>query len=308
MAAPHTVEEIGAKMDALGLWDLLGPYNWAVKPRGTAFPYFCTVLKGDGKPVKVRLLMLEGWQTLHEYVHVRVDRNYGFYSTPIELPHFELVVLAGGARKVFRHDTGYLPVEASPAQRDLAARMLWEAFGVMLRVETDPKLPMKFSDEQAIFARVEGADGKWADEPLVIPPSRPHVEKVSFRKELVRKAVDLPLVSADSLEIDFRLLPNVMTREPRPRCVYGLIGVDGATGQKVIDSRVSMHPELGLKGLWETLPQQVLNELIRMGKVPGAIRLCSGRVFRFLRPLCMELPFKLSLHDALPKLEAAFRP
>ena len=28
----RSVEETGAKMDALGLWDSLAPYNWAVKP------------------------------------------------------------------------------------------------------------------------------------------------------------------------------------------------------------------------------------------------------------------------------------
>ena len=30
-------EEIGAKMNALGLWNVLEPYNFAVKPKGTAF-------------------------------------------------------------------------------------------------------------------------------------------------------------------------------------------------------------------------------------------------------------------------------
>ena len=303
----HTVEEIGKKMDDLGLWELLAPYNWALKPRGTVFPYFCTVLKGDRKPVKARFLMLEGWQTLHEYVHVRVDRNFGFYSTPMEFPHYELVVLESGETHLFRHDTGYMPLVANAAQREFAAKMLWEAFGVMLRVETDRNLPMKFSDDQAIFARVEGPDGKWTDEPLAIPPPRPHVEKVSFAKADVQKAVDLPLSSKDVIELDFRILPSVMTKEPRPRCVYALVGVDGATGAKLIDSRVSMHPEAGLKGLWESMPPQVLRELIRLGKVPGEIRLCSGRVFRLLRPMCMELPFRLSLHDSLPRLEAAFK-
>ena len=303
----HTVEEIGAKMDALGIWEILGPYNWAIKARGTVFPYFCTVLKGDDAPVKVRFLLLEGWQTLHDYVHVRVDRNFGYCSTPVELPHYELVVLTTGESRLFRYDAGYLPVEASPAQREFVAKLLWEAFGVMLRVESDHNLPMKFSDEQAIFARVEGKDGKWTDEPLVIPPPRPYVEKVSFRKEMVQKAVDLPLVSKDVLELDFRILPNVMTKEPRPRCVYGLLGVDAATGVKLIDCRVSMHPEAGLKGLWESMPVQVMRELIRLGKVPGEIRLCSGRVFRLLRPMCMELPFKLVLRDSLPQLDVAYR-
>ena len=42
------------------------------------------------------------------------------------------------------------------------------------------------------------------------------------------------------------------------------------------------------------------------GRVPGEICLVSGRVFRMLRALCVELPFKLSLHDSLPALDAAF--
>ena len=299
----YTPEEIGAKMDALGLWKLLEPYNFAVKPRGTVFPYFCTVLKGEKRPVRARFLMLEGWQTLHDFVRTRIDRNFGFYSTPVEMPHFELVVLEDGQMRLFRHDTGYMPFEAKDAQRDLAARILWEAYGVMLRVESDRKLPLKFSDEKAIFARVEIAAGQWEDRPLEIPDPPPHTEKVSFPKADIKSAQDLPFVKDDVLDLDFGLLPNVMTKEPRPRCVYELKAVDPKTGGTAIASRVSVHPEAGLKGMWESMPVQVLRELIRRGKVPGELRTRSGRVFRLLRPLCMELPFKLSLHDRLQSLE-----
>jgi len=302
----RTPEEIGAKMDALGLWDLLVPYNFAVKPAGTVFPYFCTVLMGDRKPVKVRFLMLEGWQTLHDYVRTRLDRNFGFYSTPVEMPHLELVVLESGEVKLFRHDTGYLPQEADAVQRDLGVRILWEAYGVMMRVESDRKLPMRFADEKGIFARVETAKGRWEDVPLVIPDPPPHTEKISFPKDDVKRAQDLPFVKEDVLELDFRLLPGIMTKEPRPRCVYGLKAIDPKTGEAVIDCRVSVHPEAGLRGLWETMPGQVLKELVRRGKVPGEIKTCSGRVFRFLRPLCLELPFKLSLHDSLPSFAVTF--
>ena len=300
-------EEIGAKMDALGLWDALLPFNFAVKPRGTAFPYFCTVLKGDGKPVKVRILLLEGWQTLHDYVRTRIDRNFGFYTTPVEMPHLELVVAANGECRLFRHDTGYMPLEANGAQRDLAARLLWEAYGVMLRVEADRRLPLRFAEEKAIFARVETADGVWEDRPLVIPDPPPHVEKVSFARADLKTAKDLPFVRETSVELDFRLLPGLMTKEARPRCVYALKAIDGATGEPVIDSRVSLGPDGGLKGLWESMPVQVLREFIRLGRVPGEIRTCSGRVFRLLRPLGLELPFKLSLHDRLDRLDARFK-
>jgi len=299
----RTVEEIGAKMDALGLWDQLQPYNWAVKPSGTVFPYFCQTIKGDKAPVKVRFLMLEGWQTLHDFLRTRVDHDFGFYSAPIEFPHLELIVLESGETHLFRHDTGYMPVEAAGAQRDLAARILWEAYGVMLRIESDPKLPMRFAEEKSVFARVERKPGVWEDQPLEVPPPRPHVEQISFPKADIKAAQDLPFVRDHVLELDFRFLPKVMTKEPRPRCVYGLLALDAVTGERVIDATTSVVPELGLKGLWESMPAQVLHALVRHGRIPGEIKVRSGRVFRMLRPLCMELPFKLSLHDSLSNLD-----
>ena len=293
----QTPEEIGARMDALGLWELLQPFNFAVKPTGTAFPYFCAVVKGDGNPVKVRFLMLEGWQTLHDYVRTRYDRDFGFYSSPMEMPHLEMVVLTDGKCHVFRHDIGYMPQLANAEQRMLAARILWEAYGVMLRVEADHSLPMRFADDKAVFARVEASAGVWEDRPLGIPDPPPHVEQVSLPKATIKAAQDLPFAKDVVLDVAFAMLPGVMTREPRPRCVYELTAKVTATGEQVTASRVSVHPEAGLKGMWESMPVRLLAEIVRWGKVPGEIRVTSGRVFRMLRPLCMELPFKLSLHD-----------
>lgn len=296
-------EEIGAKMDALGLWDVLLPYNFAVKPRGTAFPYFCTALKGDGKPVKARFLMLEGWQTLHDFVRLRMDRDFGFCSQPIELPHFELVVMADGSAEVVRDDAGYMPQRvAAPPARELVSRVLWESYGVFLRIEGDRALPLKFAEDRAVFARVEDAKGQWSDAPLAIPDPPPHRETVTLPKALVKSAKDLPLVAADVLELDFRMLQDVMTKEPRPRCVYELEAADGRTGETAFACRTSVQPEGGLRLLWESMPVQALHEIVRRGKVPGEIRVRSGRVFRLLRPLCLELPFRLSLHDRLERL------
>ena len=295
----RTVEEIARKMDALGLWGAIAPYNWALKPAGTVFPYFCTTMLGDCKPVKVRFLLLEGWQTLHDYVHVRVDRNFGFYSSPIELPHFELVVLENGDCKLFRHDTGYMPTEVAGKGRLLAARLLWEAYGVMLRLETDPKLPMRFADEKAVFARVEVGPGAWEDRPLEIPTPPPHIEKISFEKAEIKRAQDRPFAPTEVLHVGFGLVPGLMTKEPRPRCVYRLVVYDPASKTLVADKRVSLTPEGGLRHMWETMPSEFLRVLVESGRIPGEVKVASGRVFRMLRPLCMELPFKLSLHDNL---------
>lgn len=297
------IESIGARMDALGLWDVLAPYKFAVKPRGVAFPYFCTVVKGDGdSPVKARLLMLEGWQTMHDFVRTRIDTDFGFYSSPLEFARFELVVTNDGEVRAFRYDPGFMPQDVSPERRGLVAKILWEAFGVFLRVEGDRSLPLRFADGRALFARVERPDGTWADEPLEIPDPPPHKETVSLAKDLVKAAQDLPFAAEDALELDFRLMPRTMTREPRPRTVYELVAADARTGEQAFSCRASLAGDGGLRSLWEEMPSQALREIVRRGKVPGEIRVRSGRVFRLLRPLCLELPFKLSLHDRLERV------
>ena len=303
-----TVEEIGAKMDALGLWKLLEPYNFAVKPAKSAIPYFCIVMPGDSRPVKVRFLMLDGWQTLHDFIRTRIDHNFGFYSSPAEFPHYELMVLDKGPVSLFRHDTGFMPGLASDAQRQLVAKVLWEAYGVMMRIEADRQLPLSFASERAIFARVESGDGTWSDAPLEIPSPRAHVEKISFAKEDIAKAKDLPLIRDEAVELDFRLLPRLMTNEkPRPRSVYEIRAIFSATGNLAFSGRTSIRGDSSLRSMWEEMPGQVLKMFIRLGRFPGEIRVCSGRVFRMLRPLCMELPFRLSLHDQLPRLEESFK-
>lgn len=303
----YGVEEIGAKMDALGVWNRLYGCHWAIKPRGSAFPYFCAVVPGENPPVKVRLLLLDGWQTFHDFLRTRVDRFFGFYSTPMEMPHFELVLLTDGKMKLFRHDPCYMPQEATSEQRTLCAKMLWEIYGVMMRIESDPKVPMMYAAEQSVFSRFEERDGKWTDRPLELVQPRPHIEKIAFSKDDIAKAKDRPFAAEDVLSVDFRIQLGVMTRENRPRVCYCLVGVNPKTSVREVFVQVSPNPEGGLRALWEEMPAQLLKRLIERGTIPGEIRVCSPRVFRMLRPLVVELPFKLSMNNSLPEIEAQFR-
>lgn len=300
------LDEIGAKIDGLGLWEAVAPYNWAVKPKGTVFPYFCTLMKGEGAPVKVRFLMIEGWQTFHDFLRTRIDPNFGFYTTPMEIPHFEMIVLMNGATKVFRHDPGYVPREITDAESGIVERILWESYGVMMRMESDKGLAMKYADEKAVFARVEEEPGKWTDAPLAIPDPRPHVERISFQKADAAAAKDLPFAQEEVLEVDFRIMPSLMTVEKRPRCAYILGAIDSKTGEPVMQLKTSVQADGGLRAMWEGMPARFLKELIARKKIPGEVKVSSFRVFRMLRPLCMELPFKLSMHDSLPRLNATF--
>jgi hypothetical protein len=300
-------EDIARRMDSLGLWDELERCNWALKLKGVVLPYFCTVIKGDASdPVRVRFLLIEGWQTLHDYIHWRMDANFGCMVSPAEMPMYCLAFYRDGALRIFRHDGGYVPRETGESESALLSRMLWQAYGVMMRLENEKDLPMRYASGQAMFARVETADGKWEDAPLEIPAPRPYVEKIVLSKEDVKRAQDIPFVAGDSLELDFRVVPGIMTDEKRPRSVYVLMAIDGTSGKCVFSRPVSIGAEGGIKALWEALAANVLKELVALGKIPGQIKLSSARTFRMLRPICVEVPLKLSLHDSLPVLDAAF--
>ena len=271
----RTIEDIGAKMDALGVWEAVAPYNWAVCPKGTVFPYFCCVMKGDGNPVNVRFMMVEGWQSFHDFVRTRIDVNFGFYSTPMEIPHFELVFVSGGAVRLFRHDPCFMPRLATDAERAFCSKILWESFGVMMRVEADSELPMKFAAEKAMFARVEGDGGEWSDKALSIPDPRPHVESVTFAKVDLAKAKDLPFAAEEKIAVDFALVIGLSTKEPRARCVYRLSAYDAATGEQFIADAVSPVPDGGLRAMWEGVAPRLLKHLLARGRIPGEIMVAS---------------------------------
>lgn len=303
-----SLEEIGKKIAALGLWEEAAPFNWAVKPRGVAFPYFCSLLKPGGL-LAGHIVLLDGWQTFHDFIMTRCDNSFGFYSSPAELPHYALVAAKNGSVAFFRNDTGFLPrTNFSESETAILTKVFWEVYGVMMRFENDRELAMKYAGENAIFARVEAPDGTWSDQPLPIIQPRVHVERVALRKDELAAAKDLPFAKDETLALDFRLVPGIHTVEPRPRTAYVLAAIDTATGGRVIHNISSIPPDGSLRSLWENLSPRLLKELKARKRIPGEIQVVSQRVFRMLRPLCTNLPFKLSLHDSIPALEAAFAP
>lgn len=300
------LEEIGKKIAALNLWETAAPYNWAIKPRGVAYPYFCSLMKPN-KLIAGHIVLLDGWQTFHDFIMMRCDNSYGFYSSPVELPHYAMIAATDGNVAFFRNDTGFMPrTEFTENEIVVISKVLWEVYGVMMRIENDRNLAMKFADQNAIFSRIEAADGTWSDQPLAIVQPRVHIERVALRKDDVAAAKDLPFAKEETLAVDFRVVPGLHTMEPRPRLAYMFAGVDTSTGERVIRHLSSISRDGSLRSLWENLAPRLLKELIARKRIPGEVQVVSQRVFRMLRPLGTELPFKLSLHDSIPALDATF--
>lgn len=298
-SSPEDVARIAAKIDSLGMWEQFSRYNWAIKPKGIAVPYFCTAFKiVQPDPVKWRYLILEGWQTLHDFIRFRMDDSFGYYSTPMEMSHYELVVFndKNVSPKVFRHDPGYIPREVTDAvDCRIAAKLLWQTYGMMLRMESEPHFALKFSSDKAVFARIEREEGTWEDAPLVIPDPSPFKETVAFPKDLLDKVKDLPMNHDAEMTVDFTIASGIMTKEERPRTVYLLQIKDSLSG-KMHEERASVSHDGGLKSLWQEIPVRVLSRMVADGFVPGGIRVTSKRLFRLLRSLLIHLPVKLRLN------------
>ena len=299
--------KLAKKLDALGLWESLAQHNWALKPLGTVMPYFCTAISENGV-VKTRLLFIEGWRTFQNYVANRADRWFGYISSPMELAHFELIVMKDGQMLLARYDEGFAPRETTPEDEAFLRRLMWQAYGVMMRLESDSGLILRYAGENALFARIETKAGEWTDSPLAIPPFRPIVEKIGIEKKTAARVKDLPIVQSSVVAVDVRIVPGLFTRDKRPKTCYAFVVIDAKTG-RLLACRIMTVQDIqsGVKALWESVSQRLLEVFAATGVVPGEIQVVSGRLFRYLRPLGMTIPVKLSLHDKIDGLDEAFQ-
>lgn len=297
---------IAADLAALDAWRTAAPHNWALIARGEPEPFFATVVVDQPAPVRARLLLLRGWKTFNNFVIARHDPSFGVAMSPMELDHFELVELADRSVKLFVHRPGYVPVPPDAAESGLLGRLLYECYGLLMRFEEDETLALRYAGERAMFARREGEDGKWADVPLPLPERPPvFMEQVPLAKDLLARAGGLPFDGAAALELDLFLIPGYRTNEPRPRLLYLFAGVDATTGQRIVWEKLSVSgaPD-GLLSLWEHLAGRLLAAFLALGRVPGTVNVRSNRMVRFIRPLGLNLPFKLVTHAKLPALDA----
>ncbi len=310
MADYSEIFDLVRKMDALKMWERLSGFSWAVKPQGIAFPLFCTIMfsfSTKGRKA-FNLMMLDGWSTFFELVQLRMDPNFGFWHSPLELPQFTIssdVAEDGPEFNFFRRESGYAPRPPTEGEAAICRKVLWETYGIMLRLESEKDLPMRYSREAAIFARVEKEPGVWEDRPLKLVQRQPHMERFSILKKDVATAKDLPFATGEALAVDFFQVPHIAMRENRPREVFCFLGTNAKTGEIVFHHETSVNAEEGYAAMWEKIPQGLLDEFIHMGKVHGEILVDNGRMFRILRILCPELPIKLMLKDRIPALEEA---
>lgn len=302
--------ELTRALAALNLWERAAKHNWALVPQTSAEPFVVTAVderKGAG-PVAGRLLIFPGFETFRDFVIARQVRDFGVETGPVDFRHYEAVGLKSGEAELFAYEPGFVPRPPSSEERRTLAPLLRECCGVLLRLEEQPDLPLAYAEKKAMFARKEVVEGVWVDGPFLLPqgPVAPPAEQVSLSRRACAQAKALPVFPQEVWEIDFALIPAYQTPEPRPRFLYVLAAVNAASGERMLWERLSVDGrDGGLKRLWEGHAQRLLDAIVAWGRVPGEIHVRSGRMLRFLRPLGLQLPFKLVQHARLPALDAS---
>ena len=305
----HDVNEIAKAIAALNLWEKASAHNWALVPQTSELPYLVTAGPENKKnsPVLGRLHLFPGFVPFRDFMLSRKIKDFGVGMSPMDFDHFEMVSAKGGVTELFVYEPGFVPRALTDAEREFIAPLLYECYGLMMRLEENPDLPLAYVKDNALFARKEISENVWIDGPLKLPDERqnPYTEQVSLSKAKCAAAAKLPTVAAEKWELDFVMVPAYQTREKRSRFLYVLAAVDSATGERRVWEKMSVDgkPD-GLKRMWEAHAQRVLDRILIEGRIPGALHVRSPRMARFLRPLGMQLPFKLVQFAKLPALEA----
>ncbi|MGN0847265.1 MAG: DUF6930 domain-containing protein [Kiritimatiellia bacterium] len=294
---------------ALKPWARAARHNWALLPQTSAEP-FIAMAQDEQKqpgPVAGRLLLFPGFETFRNFMITRQVRDYGVEMSPMDFRHYEIVGLKNGDVKIFGYEPGFIPLPPTSTERTMLAVLLNECYGVLLRLEENPDLPLAYVEKKAMFARKEVVDGVWVDGPLLLPQDEvvPRMESVVLKKDDCEKAKKLPVFPSEVWEVDFVMVPSYYTAGPRKRVLYLFAAINAESGERMVWERVSVDDKPdGLMRLWEGHAQRLLNGIIAWGRVPGQIHVRSGRTMRFMRPLGLQLPFRLVRHEKLPSFDS----
>lgn len=303
--------EICARIAALDAWDAVYPWNWAVVPRNARKAVLVSPQKGENEFIKTRLMLFPGIRTFERFRLHTMKHVSTVTFTPADIEHDEVVFLNDGKFDFVSFFPGYVPASRTQNIPETVRKVLWEVFGLMMRIEEDPSLPAKYDDERAMFSRREEEPGRWVDAPLPLPRAPlPLKRTIALLNKDINAAKALGLTQGAAWEIVFAPVPNKMTRGPEPRACYALAVADAATRAEISLQAMSVPPvrdRNGLAKLWDSLAQRLLSLMTAGNTVPAELHVSDTRLLNALHPLALNLPFKMTVHAKLPGAQAALK-
>jgi len=307
----------------------LNPWQWmgVADCFGVIMPRFdepCFVVFGGEEKTFRNVRFLLGWKAFYELVtrladpakqgpawllEIRmiellyVNRTLLFEHEAAFLDTIDRVADETCATPVFRSiRPGYHPWLPEAQERDLLEAVLYQAFGMALRVEADAAL-LRERFPREILIRSQDANGAWQD--LWSPVKEIGDEEVEVRIESKRmQAVcDRPLQEI-TMQLDLVFTPlKILPDGQRPQTAYVLLAVDAKNG--FILSAELLQATEGVAKMWAQIPDRLLAVFERLGGCPEKIEIRGDRMANLLRPLGEFLPFKMVRREKLALIEEA---
>lgn len=309
----NDIDEVARAIVALNVWKKASKYNWALVSELFDKPLIAAINPTPNGPILARLLLFNGFNAHRDFLIFQQNRDLSFALSLIDFDHYEIIGLRDGSAEIYDYRPGYVPVRPDDETRTRLAPAVYECYGTLLRIDENPDLPTMYMKEQALFSRKEGLDGKWHDAPLH-PPKLDGIawtERISLDRAKCTQAARFDMETDGTWEVDFIQIPMYRTDDTQSRTLFLFAAIDAKTGERRLWQKMAVDPKFPRNGtleslqvLWESLAAHLLDAIIRYGKVPGSVCIRSQRMMRMLRPLGMQLPFKLVLHREMPRLTA----
>jgi hypothetical protein len=171
--------------------------------------------------------------------------------------------------------------------------------------EADPSLEREGDPPTTVLIRIpvgKGPKFRWKDHFLIAHPAWGRTDyPVHISLESRLKLENLPEANQE-LQIDMFFLPApVREKGNRPYFPLVLLMVDAQSGMV---TSTTVHPPLpDLHSLYESVPQTVLDELLRLGHKPSEIQIRSLLLLGLLKEMLVEAGCPVVLEEDMPEMD-----
>ncbi len=269
------------------------------------------VFKGDQGARRYIDIALEDDPYVQNDLLLATDRLHAEFGTKDELEKVELKLMkrlgikaARGGSPYFRSwRPGYVPWGIDADECRLLTHALEQLIEVAPRFEQDPAALVGDEMHTWLVRTVsESGPNMAAHESREHIPPRPDVIRIATDRKLVDQVKRLP-VGPEQLDLDVRILPAKIGDGPgRPRCAYGLLLVESAS--QFAHCVHLMEVTTTLEDLRAEVSNELMRQLIKIGKRPPSMALKTPWLIQRLRQLLRELSIELHEVEELPALDS----
>jgi hypothetical protein len=203
---------------------------------------------------------------------------------------------------VFRSSRpGFVPWSIDADEAGILAVALEQLLHVAPRLRLNGTSVLKDDlTEYLVRFRNRSDGGAWTEEFRTIPRLEA-APPIAPGPEQIRKCRALPAVH-NSIEVDFFMMPTGI-REGKDRPYYPFIFVLVEAKSGIVAGQKLLSPNGSLEGMFASLPEELLGQLMQIGIRPATVILRPGRLRKILHPVCDDLGIRIHASNRLPKLD-----